>query len=128
VSVQYGSLSGSISSKPESAAGIKSGPNQVVNRTTSISRGSVTLCSGLYLFMGIPAFLWREFSLTPAGKNRSGQFELEDPQIGPVSTTSSRWNKTSLPCIAEGEDETIQFDSFQIDLRARHYDGTRCDL
>src|SRR5215467_14225766 len=35
--------------------------------STSICRSSVTICSGLYFFMGIPASLQSEFSLTPAG-------------------------------------------------------------
>jgi hypothetical protein len=34
---------------------------------TSTCRNSVTICSGLYFFIGIPASLQSEFSLTPAG-------------------------------------------------------------
>lgn len=41
--------------------------------STSICRSSVTICSGLYRFMGIPAFLQSEFSLTPAGTKIPGQ-------------------------------------------------------
>jgi hypothetical protein len=54
VSVQYGSLSGSIASKSKTFVGIKSGPNQVAQRTTPIEHGR-SYYSG--------------FCLSPAGKN-----------------------------------------------------------
>jgi hypothetical protein len=69
LSVQYGSLSGSIASTPKSVAGIKSGPNQVVKCKTSISRRSVTIWSGLDLLAGILTPLKSEFSFSPEGKN-----------------------------------------------------------
>jgi len=36
------------------------------------ARRSVTICSGLYFFIGIPASLQSEFSLTPAGTKNPG--------------------------------------------------------
>jgi len=36
----------------------------------------VTICSGLYLFIGIPASLQSEFSLTPAGTKNAGQVTI----------------------------------------------------
>ncbi len=41
--------------------------------STSICRSSVTICSGLYFFIGIPALLQSEFSLTSAGTKIPGQ-------------------------------------------------------
>ncbi|MGB7282736.1 MAG: hypothetical protein WBE13_10775, partial [Candidatus Acidiferrum sp.] len=40
---------------------------------TSICRSSVTICSGLYFLVGIPALLQSEFSLTSAGTKNPGQ-------------------------------------------------------
>ncbi|MGB7281213.1 MAG: hypothetical protein WBE13_03035, partial [Candidatus Acidiferrum sp.] len=39
----------------------------------SICRSSVTICSGLYFLVGIPALLQSEFSLTSAGTKNPGQ-------------------------------------------------------
>ncbi|MGB7282719.1 MAG: response regulator, partial [Candidatus Acidiferrum sp.] len=43
---------------------------------TSICRSSVTICSGLYFLVGIPALLQSEFSLTSAGTKNPGQVSL----------------------------------------------------
>ncbi|MGA8024677.1 MAG: hypothetical protein WB990_17020, partial [Candidatus Acidiferrales bacterium] len=42
----------------------------------STCRSSVTICSGLYFLIGIPASLQSEFSLTPAGTKTPGQVSL----------------------------------------------------
>ncbi|MGB7283464.1 MAG: hypothetical protein WBE13_14460, partial [Candidatus Acidiferrum sp.] len=42
----------------------------------SICRSSVTICSGLYFLVGIPALLQSEFSLTSAGTKNPGQVSL----------------------------------------------------
>ncbi|MGB7282734.1 MAG: hypothetical protein WBE13_10765, partial [Candidatus Acidiferrum sp.] len=43
---------------------------------TSICRSSVTICSGLYFLVGIPALLQSEFSLTSAGTKNPGQVTI----------------------------------------------------
>ena len=96
MSVQYGSLSGWIASTPNSVAGIKSEPNQVVNRTTSISRGSVTLCSSLYLYhwhTSVPLDRVNSFSLplVKAGLvNLSSKVLRSDLSVLPVLTGIKR--------------------------------------
>ena len=44
----------------------------LAKRHSTPSHTSVTICSGLYLFVGIPAFLQSEFSLTAAGTKIPG--------------------------------------------------------
>jgi len=44
---------------------ILAGPGPTLEILREVSCSSVTICSGLYLFIGIPVFLKSEFSLTP---------------------------------------------------------------
>jgi len=49
--------------------------------STSTCRSSVTICSGLYFLIGIPASLQSEFSLTPAGTKNPGQVNIKPQNI-----------------------------------------------
>jgi two-component system cell cycle response regulator len=50
--------------------------------SSSICRNSVTICSGLYFLIGIPASLQSEFSLTPAGTLLASKEAKEDIVTG----------------------------------------------
>ncbi|MGC2287348.1 MAG: hypothetical protein WA542_19005, partial [Candidatus Acidiferrum sp.] len=71
---------------------------------TSICRSSVTICSGLYFLVGIPALLQSEFSLTSAGTKNPGQVNLAAVRLAekgfPISMSLIERSYRSL--LAEG--------------------------